>query len=74
MLNDTFYSIDCTDCNTLECCVDRVQVIAYNNTADEPSYPFWRSFTIQIKVCMLTALYDTLHCYVILFFRLLGCL
>ena len=67
MLNDTFYSIDCTDCNTLECCVDRVQVIAYNNTADEPSSPFWRSFTMQIKVCMLTALYDTLHCYVILF-------
>lgn len=64
VLSDTFVSIDCTDCDTVECCVDRVQLVTYNNTADEPSYPFWRSFAIQIKVCRLTTIYDY---YVILF-------
>lgn len=68
MLNDTFVPIDCTDCDSLECCVDRVQVVMYNNTADEPSYPLWRSFTIQIEVCRLTKIYVIIrYC-----FRLLG--
>ena len=73
MLNDTFFLIDCTDCDSLECCVDRVQVVMYNNTADEPSYPLWRSFTIQIEVVGLQQFME--HFVIIRYcFRLLGLL
>jgi len=52
-LNNSSVLIDCSNCSNLDCCIDRVQVVKYNNTADELCYPPWRSFAIQIKVGLI---------------------
>ena len=46
-------SVNCSDCQDLDCCINRVQGVMYNNTADELLYPYWRIFAVQIKVGLL---------------------